>query len=131
MQPLGTAGVGRRVAGAAAAAALLLLVAAMPAYAGFGAVAYDQNTGKRGASWNMPTQAQAFERALKQCASPECRVHPVQPQGCGALAISDKDKAWGGADRATLADAERDAVAHCQTHTKAGTCTVRLSGCNK
>jgi uncharacterized protein DUF4189 len=116
---------------ATAGAALLLVGVATAANAGFGAVAYDQNSGKYGASWDEPTQAKAYELALKQCASHDCRVHAVEPKGCGALALSDKDKAWGGADRETLANAKQDAVAHCQTHTTAGTCTVRISGCNK
>lgn len=116
-------------------AVLLLCGMAAPAEAGFGAVAYDQNSHKYGASWDEPTQAEAYELALKQCASPDCRVHPVEPKGCGALALSDKDKAgniyWGGADRETLAKAKHDAIAHCQTHTTTGSCTVRISGCNK
>jgi Domain of unknown function (DUF4189) len=112
-------------------AVMLLLATAPPASAGFGAVAYDQNTGKYGASWNQATQSAAFEQALRQCASKDCRVHRVEPKGCGALALSDKDKAWGGADRATLAAAKRDAVSHCRRHTTIGTCTVRLSGCNE
>lgn len=115
----------------AAAAILLSFAAAAPAYAGFGAVAYDQDTGKYGATWNEPTQARAYELALKQCASENCRVYPVEPAGCGALALSDKDKAWGGADRETLAKARQDAVARCQTHTTAGKCEVRVSGCNR
>ena len=102
-----------------------------PADAGYGAIAYDQNSGKQGASWNQPTQARANELALQQCASAECRVHPVEPKGCGALARSDKDQAWGGADRETIDNARNDAIAHCQTHTTTGQCTVRLSGCNK
>jgi hypothetical protein len=109
----------------------LMLAAAGPAHAGFGAVAYDQETGKYGATWDEPTQARAFELALKQCASPNCRVHAVEPAGCGALALSDKDKAWGGADRETLAKAQQDAMARCRTHTTTGTCAVRVSGCNK
>jgi hypothetical protein len=121
----------RRVGTAAATVAVAIFSAASPAWAGFGAVAYDQNSGKYGASWNQPTQSQAFESALRQCASAGCRVHPVEPRGCGALALSDKDKAWGGADRVTLSDAQRAAVLHCQTHTPAGTCTVRISGCNQ
>lgn len=115
----------------AALAAISLLFTAAPAAAGFGAVAYDQDTGKYGATWNEPTQARAYELALKQCASPNCRVYPVEPAGCGALARSDKDKAWGGADRETLAQARLDAVARCQTHTTSGKCAVRVSGCNK
>ena len=102
-----------------------------PANAGYGAIAYDQQSGKQGASWNQKTPAEANEQALKACASPDCRVHPVEPKGCGALAISDKDKAWGGADRETLDRAKHDAVERCQTHTQTGTCAVRVSGCNK
>jgi hypothetical protein len=128
--------ISRRGTAAALAVAVLLAAGFAPsAEAGFGAVAYDQNSGKYGASWNEPTQTKAFELALKQCASPDCKVHPVEPKGCGALALSDKDKDghiyWGGADRETLAKAKQDAVAHCQTHTTAGTCTVRIFGCNK
>jgi hypothetical protein len=113
-------------------AAIILVAATMQsANAGYGAIAYDQNSGKEGASWNQATPAEANEAALKQCASADCRVHPVEPKGCGALAISGQDKAWGGADRETLDQARRDAVAHCQTHTKNGTCAVRVSGCNQ
>jgi hypothetical protein len=124
-----------RRGGAVAAAAIMFTLVAAPAFAGFGAVAYDQSSGRYGASWNEPTQSEAYELALKQCASPDCRVHPVEPKGCGALALSDKDKDghtyWGGADRETLAKAKHDAIAHCQTHTTASTCTVRIFGCNK
>jgi Domain of unknown function (DUF4189) len=114
-----------------AAAVLLVIASGAPAWAGYGAIAYGQDDGKIGASWNQPTQSRAFEEALRQCASRDCRVHAVQPRGCGALALSDRDKAWGGADRVTLAAAKRAAVQHCQTHTAAGICTVRVFGCNK
>ena len=122
------------VPSSAAVAALVLVLAtvtAAPAAAGHGAIAYDQQSGSRGASWNQPTQAGANELALRQCASADCRVHPVEPKGCGALARSDNDKAWGGADRVSLDEAKREAVAHCQTHTTTGTCAVSISGCNK
>ncbi len=121
----------RRATLTAAAIAVSLLVARVPAHAGFGAVAYDQDAGAYGATWNAPTQAGANEAALKQCASANCRVHAVEPKGCGALALSDQDKAWGGADRETLVLAKRDALARCQESTTAGTCAVRVSGCNK
>ena len=118
-------------AAALAATMLGLAVVAAPAAAEYGAIAYDQDNGKQGASWNQATPAAANEAALRACASPGCQVHPVEPAGCGALAQSDKDKAWGGADREKLDLAKREAVAHCQTHTQTGTCTVRVSGCNK
>ena len=110
---------------------ILLLGSAAPAHAGYGAIAYDQMTGSYGSSSNEPTAARANELALKNCASPECRVHPVEPHGCGALAKSDADKAWGGADRETLGAAEREAVEHCQTHTSTGHCHVVVSACNQ
>ena len=113
------------------AAVIVTLATAAPAAAGYGAIAYDQQNGKLGASWNQPTGARANEMALKECASAECRVFPVEPKGCGALAKSDKDKAWGGADRVSLDEAKREAVAHCQTHTTNGQCAVSISGCNK
>jgi phosphoserine phosphatase len=55
----------------------------------------------------------------------------VEPHGCGALAKSDTDKAWGGADRETLDAAKREAVEHCQTHTSTGHCMVVISACNR
>lgn len=117
---------------ATATAALLLLAAtASPAEAGHGAIAYDQMTGSYGLSSNEPTAARANEVALKKCASPECRVYSVEPKGCGALAKSDSDKAWGGADRENLDAAKRDAVEHCQGHTSTGHCKVVVSACNR
>ena len=122
----------RGAAAVIAAAAIICVSAAVtPAFAGFGAVAYDQDARKYGASFDQATQSQAYEQALKACASAGCRVHAVEPKGCGALALSASDKAWGGADRVTLAAAKRDAVQHCQSHTQTGSCTVRVSGCNK
>ena len=104
---------------------------AAPAEAGYGAIAYDQMSGRYGSSSNQPTAARANEEALKSCASAECRVHSVEPHGCGALARSDTDKAWGGADRDTVDDAKRDALEHCQNHTSTGHCKVVVTACNK
>jgi hypothetical protein len=108
-----------------------MLAAASSARAGYGAIANDQDSGSFGASFDQATPAEANEQALRQCGSAKCRVHPVEPKGCGALAMSDKGKAWGGADRDALDDAKRDAMLHCQSHAETGTCTVRISGCNK
>ena len=98
---------------------------------GYGAIAYDEYAGKKGASWDQPSQDAADKAALKECGGKKCQVHPVRPHYCAALARSDKDKAWGGAERETIDDAKTEAIAHCQTHTKDGKCEVQLSGCNK
>jgi hypothetical protein len=116
---------------ARAGAFFLLAGAAAPAHAGYGAIAYDQTTGSFGASQNEPNAARANEMALKNCASAECRVNPVEPRGCGALAKSDSDKAWGGADRENIEAAKRDAIQRCQSHTSTGHCNVVVSACNK
>jgi len=98
---------------------------------GYGAIAYDEYAGKEGAAWGQSSQAAADKEALKQCGSKGCQVHPVRPHYCAALARSDKDRAWGGAERETVDDAKSEAIAHCQTHTKDGKCAVKLSGCNQ
>jgi hypothetical protein len=116
---------------AGAGAAVLFLGNAAPVYAQHGAIAYDQITGSYGASNNEPTAVRASEQALKNCGSPGCKVHPVEPHGCGALAKSATDQAWGGADRETLDAAKREAVEHCQTHTSSGHCEVVVSACNR
>src|SRR5260370_18272003 len=101
---------------AAAIAALVLMLAA-PAWAGYGAIAYDEYSGKQGASWDQPQPARANELALRECASAKCMVHPIEPHECGALALSDKDKAWGGADHLTLEAAKREPMSRCRTPT--------------
>src|ERR1051326_9540558 len=69
----------RRARPMLAGTAVIILTLALggPAEAGYGAIAYDQNSGKQGASFDQPDPARANEAALKQCASPDCRVHPA------------------------------------------------------
>ena len=112
-------------------AAAFALMTAAPAWAGYGAIAYDQQSGHQGAAWNQTTPAKANEMALKSCATDGCRVHPVEPKGCGALARSGTGKAWGGADRTTVAEAGRTAILLCEKHTATGACKVVVQGCNK
>jgi len=116
---------------AAAFVAVLALFTSAPAVAGWGAIAYDEQSGQLGSSWNQTTRERAAELALRHCGSQDCHVHAVEPKGCGALAKSDQDKAWGGADRETLEAARKEAIEHCQTHTSLGKCAVSVSGCNE
>jgi hypothetical protein len=99
--------------------------------ASYGAIAYDEYSGKKGASWNQPSYEDAQKAALKACESEKCLLNTVEPHHCGALAKSSKDRAWSGAERDSLKDAQRDAVARCQSHEAAGKCAVLISGCNK
>ena len=57
-----------------------VLASAAPAYAGYGAIAYDLNADRYGFAWNEPNQARASELAKKDCGgSADCRLFPVPP----------------------------------------------------
>ena len=112
-------------------ALLLLLFAAAPAFAGYGAVAYDAKTGKRGWSWNEPTAQKAAEVAVSQCGASGCKVlMKIGPKRCGAFATTEDGKGWGAAGRATVDQSRVAALANC-TKAKLGECVVRASDCNK
>jgi hypothetical protein len=114
----------------------LSLGAAAPAFAAFGAMALDDETGKYGASWNEDSQKRAEDAALKGCDSPGCKiVFRVPARQCGALATGEKGKsgkvAWGGKNNARTRDAAKlAALENCQKHTS-GKCEVRESECNR
>ena len=114
-------------------AAMALVVGAAPASASFGAFAYDEATGKYGASWNQATEKQAEETALKGCASEKCKIVFRTGAGqCGAIAATENGKAWGGAKRPKREEAEKAALANCQKRVKAGSqCKVKTADCNK
>jgi hypothetical protein len=104
-----------------------------PALGTFGAVAYDQVTGRYGLSWNEATQQRAVDLAMKDCASPKCASYPVPPRRCAALATAENLKesnAWGLSIRENKPDAEAQAVADCKKHTESQ-CKVRGSECNR
>jgi hypothetical protein len=118
---------------AAAIAVTGVLAVTTPARAEFGAIAYDQSTGRYGFSWNEATPQRAAELAKKDCASPNCRLFPVNPRQCAALATAENQKesnAWGVSLRPDKGDAEARAIADCQKHTQ-GQCKVRGSECNR
>src|SRR5215472_10620475 len=70
------------------------LLSATPAFAaGGGAIAWDRETGKYGASWNKTTPKRAVEAAISQCGASGCRVVlKVRPMMGVALAISGNRK---------------------------------------
>ncbi len=114
-------------------AAVVLIAGVVPAFASFGAFAYDEATGKYGASWNQATEKEADAAALKGCASDKCKVVFRTAAGqCGAIATTDNGKAWGGAKRPKREEAEKAALANCQKRVKAGAqCNVKAADCNK
>ena len=109
----------------------VILLAAGPALAGFGAFAYDDGTGKYGFSWNEATQHEAETAAQKGCAVDGCKtVFRTGPKECGAIAMTENGKIWGGAKRPKRDAAELAAMENCQKRTK-GQCKVRGAECNK
>ena len=118
-----------------AATALLAFAAtalpALPAAAGYGAIAWDKETGRSGWSWDQATAAKAREVALSHCAASGCKV--VMESGakqCLALATTQDRKHIGAASRATQDAARLAAMTNCEK-TKSGECVVRFSMCNK
>ena len=113
------------------AAALFMLATTAPAFAGNGAFAHDETTGKYGISWNEANQKQADDAAIKGCNTTGCKViFRTNPKQCGAIALTDDGKIWGGSTRPTKAAAELAAIQGCQKRTKVQ-CTVKGSECNR
>jgi len=107
------------------------LLPTIPADAGYGAIAWDRDTGKYGVSWNQPTKEQAEEVARDECGASGCKVvGRVGPRMCGALATTEDGKHAGAAWRKDREAARRDALKSCDKD-KAGECIVRVTDCNK
>lgn len=97
----------------------------------YGAIAWDQDTGRRGWSWNQDSPTRAEEMALSGCGSSGCRVI-LRPGAamCGALATNEAGKYVGAASRKDRDAARLAALANCQKG-NAGDCTVRVIDCNR
>lgn len=115
----------------AAGFAVTALLASTPAFAKFGAFAYDQGAAKFGYSYDQDSQARADADALKGCNSAGCKiVFRTGPRQCGAIATGEKGKVWGGARRGNKTAAELAAMQDCQKRFS-GQCKVRASECNR
>jgi uncharacterized protein DUF4189 len=103
---------------------------AVPAHAEYGAIAWDEGTGKYSASWNQPTQRRADEVAISECGASGCKVvRQIGPKMCGALALSENGKKAGAAFRKDRDAARLAALKSCPK--QAGECVVRVADCNK
>src|SRR5271165_5681294 len=98
---------------------------------GYGSIAWDKETGKRGWSWNQPSGQRAAELALSECGATGCKV--IMRTGramCAALATTETGKYVGAARRRDREAARLAAVKDCQKG-NAGECTARFTECNK
>jgi Domain of unknown function (DUF4189) len=108
-----------------------ILLTSAPAVAQYGAIAWDRETGKYGASWNQDSQKRAEEVALSDCGATGCKVIiRTRRAMCAALATNEGGKYAGGAARGDRDAARVAALKNCQKG-KAGECTVRVTDCNK
>ena len=108
-----------------------VLLTAAPALAQSGAIAWDKETGKYGASWNQDTPKRAEEAALGECGATGCKVIiRTRRAMCAALATNESGKYAGGASRKDREAARLAALANCKKG-DAGECTVRVTDCNK
>jgi Domain of unknown function (DUF4189) len=115
---------------AALLALAAMLLAATPALAAYGAIAWDKQSGKRGWSWNEATPQKAAEVARSECGASSCKIVVRPTTACAALATTADGKFIGAAARKTKDEARLAALANCQKG-KAGDCIVRVSDCNK
>jgi clan AA aspartic protease (TIGR02281 family) len=97
----------------------------------YGAFAHDERSGRFGLSWNQAAPSGADEAALKGCASDSCKVvFRTGPRQCGAIALTEDGKVWGGATRAKRDEAELAALQNCQKRIP-GQCKLRGAECNR
>jgi hypothetical protein len=105
-------------------------VGSFPNLGRFGAFAYDESFGRYGFSWNEATQSQAEDAAIRSCNTTGCKVvFRAGPKLCGAIALTDDGKVWGGATRPTRDAAELAALQNCQKRSMVQF-NVRGAGCN-
>lgn len=96
---------------------------------GYGAVAYAPDTRDWRLRWQAVDPQRARQRALADCAAPDCRVVlEFGPGQCGALALGQQS-GFGVGLGDTPAAAEAAALAECQ---RAGSgCRVAPAECNR
>lgn len=112
-------------------AAFLMSTTAGTAFAGYGALAYDDSSGKYGLSSNEETKGKAEDVAKKICGGDKCKIiFQTASKECGAIATGEAGNAWGGGKHPQRASAELAAMKNCQKHTK-GQCKVRGAECNR
>jgi len=98
---------------------------------GYGAIAWDRETGKRGWSWNQPSAQRAAALALSECGATGCKVIIRTARAmCAALATTENGKFVGAASRQDRDAARLAALKDCEKG-NAGECITRFTECNK
>jgi hypothetical protein len=115
----------------AAAALVGVLASSQSAFAQYGAIAYDENTGRYGVTWNHESPRGASEDALRRCGTPDCTIRlEIGPGMCGALATTENRRGWGRYRDRSRESARDGALEECRRH-NFGECFVRVWDCNR
>ena len=95
----------------------------------YGAIAFSQDSGANGRSWNFETKWQAKNRALRECSKHGrgCKVVLWFRNACGALAISPGNGYGASWDSDEYA-ARRSALRTCYKYND--TCSIKASYCS-
>ena len=82
----------------------------------YGAIAFSQDSGSVGYSYDYGTQSGAEQRALRECGNDGCMVVVWFRNACGALAIGDGN-GYGTGWAVRREDAEQIALSNCSQYT--------------
>jgi hypothetical protein len=105
-----------------------------PAFAEYGAIAYDRTNCAWGRSWNFDDQRGADDRAMSECSAggSNCRVVArMGPGECGAVAVTESCNGYGWATRSTISEAQIVALEQCRNYNPRLDCTVKVSVCSR
>ena len=109
------------------------LAAAAPAFAEYGAIAYDRSNCAWGRSWNYDSQRGADNRAMSECSDQgsNCQVVArVGPGECGAVAATNSCSGFGWATRPTVSAAQIVALEQCRNYNPSLDCSIKVSVCS-
>jgi hypothetical protein len=108
-------GVGKMIFAGALAAGLMTGAAQADT---FGAIAFSQNTGAHGYSYNFPSRARAERHALGNCRNyaGDCAIATWFVNSCGAIAVG-RGNGWGVGWGEGRAGVQRRAMAECRART--------------
>jgi len=119
------------IAAAGLFALATVLLAALPARAEYGAIAYDGKTGRSGWAVHEPSAPRAAEKAISECGGSDCKVVvKIGPRMCGALARIEGQKHVGAAERPDRDAARLAALNDCKKP-NLGECVVKFNECNR
>lgn len=94
----------------------------------YGAIAYDEATGRWGTAYNYSSRSEAEEAAVRKCGSPGCIAYNHFRNSCGALATAS-NKIFGYSWGTDEYDAKQKALAKCRERSNGEPCKALCWTC--